>query len=123
VVFPAKGLSTDPESGIIRRHHLHETALQRALREAVLIAGIHKQVGCHTLRHSFGHPSRGERDGSPHDPGIARAQELGDHPDLHSFGQGRRRRNAEPAGCALMTLSLVDDWIISSILYNSSAEA
>ena len=51
--FPAKGLSTDPESGIIRRHHLHETALQRALREAVQIAGIHKQVGCHTLRHSF----------------------------------------------------------------------
>ena len=51
--FPAKGLSEDPLSGVIRRHHLHEVSLQRALREAVQSSGVHKLIGCHTLRHSF----------------------------------------------------------------------
>ena len=37
----------------MRRHHLHETVLQRAVREAVRAAGLSKRAGCHTLRHSF----------------------------------------------------------------------
>lgn len=52
-VFPATGLSTDPRSGIKRRHHLGEQSLQRAVRRAVRAAGIHKKASCHTLRHSF----------------------------------------------------------------------
>jgi site-specific recombinase XerD len=39
--------------GIIRRHHLHESGLQRAIKQAVRAAGIHKRVSCHTFRHSF----------------------------------------------------------------------
>jgi site-specific recombinase XerD len=37
----------------MRRHHLHESVLQRAVREAVIGAGLTKPAGCHTLRHSF----------------------------------------------------------------------
>jgi len=52
-VFPAPGLYRDRESGRAYRHHLHETVIQRAVREAVLRAGMTKRATCHTLRHSF----------------------------------------------------------------------
>ncbi len=52
-VFPAKGLSRDPRGGPARRHHVHPTGLQRAVREAARLARIEKRVSCHTLRHSF----------------------------------------------------------------------
>jgi integron integrase len=52
-VFPATRLYRDPESGQWRRHHLHETVLQRAVRRAIREAGIAKAAGCHTFRHSF----------------------------------------------------------------------
>jgi integron integrase len=52
-VFPSHTLSTDPRSGIVRRHHLHETVVQKAVKEAAARAGIHKPVSVHTLRHCF----------------------------------------------------------------------
>jgi len=52
-MFPSPTLSIDPRSGIERRHHLYEERLQRALKVAVLLAGIVKPVSVHTLRHSF----------------------------------------------------------------------
>jgi integron integrase len=52
-VFPSPSLSTDPRSGIERRHHLYPEKLQRALKKAVPMAGILKPVSVHTLRHSF----------------------------------------------------------------------
>ncbi len=52
-VFPAHRISTDPRSGIERRHHLYDTVLQKAVKTAIRKAGIHKHAGCHTLRHSF----------------------------------------------------------------------
>jgi len=52
-VFPASAISTDPRSGARRRHHLHETVAQRAIRAARQGAGIAKPVGPHTLRHCF----------------------------------------------------------------------
>ena len=52
-VFPAKSISTDPRSGARRRHHVHESTLQRAVKGAVRLAEINKHVGCHTFRHSF----------------------------------------------------------------------
>lgn len=52
-VFPAESLSTDPRSGAIRRHHLHETRLQRAVKTAARAAGIAKPVTPHVLRHWF----------------------------------------------------------------------
>ncbi len=52
-VFPAYQRSTDPRSGVERRHHLDEQSLQRAIKNAVRKAGIQKPASCHTLRHSF----------------------------------------------------------------------
>jgi integron integrase len=52
-VFPASTLATDPETGITRRHHIHETALQRSIRDATQLAKINKRVTPHTFRHSF----------------------------------------------------------------------
>lgn len=52
-VFPATRTYRDRETGQLRRHHYHESALQRAVKHAVACAGITKPVGCHTFRHSF----------------------------------------------------------------------
>jgi len=52
-VFPSLSRSQDPRSGIFRRHHLHESSVQRSLKQAVGQAGIQKRVSCHTFRHSF----------------------------------------------------------------------
>lgn len=52
-VFPATKISTDPRSGITRRHHLHVSVLQKAVKAAVRRAKIYKQATCHTFRHSF----------------------------------------------------------------------
>jgi len=52
-VFPSPKLSTDPKTGVIRRHHVYENYLIRGVKEAARAARIHKHVSCHTLRHSF----------------------------------------------------------------------
>ncbi len=52
-LFPSERLSTDPRSGVIRRHHLDPSGLQRAVRIAVKLAGIDKPVSPHTFRHCF----------------------------------------------------------------------
>ena len=52
-VFPSAILSKDPRSNVIRRHHAHESGLQRAVKAAASEAGITKRVSPHTLRHSF----------------------------------------------------------------------
>jgi len=52
-VFPSYKLSTDPRTGVIRRHHVFENFLARAVKQAARSAGIFKHVSSHTLRHSF----------------------------------------------------------------------
>lgn len=52
-VFPSGKLSADPRSNKLRRHHLHETTLQKAIRRAAIASGIRKRISSHTLRHSF----------------------------------------------------------------------
>ncbi|CAN5876313.1 integron integrase [soil metagenome] len=52
-VFPAAKRSVDPRSGDVRRHHITETTIQRAVTSAVRRAGITKHGSCHTFRHSF----------------------------------------------------------------------
>jgi len=52
-MFPATSIYRDVDTGERRRHHLHETAAQRAMKEAVLLSGVAKRATCHTLRHSF----------------------------------------------------------------------
>lgn len=52
-LFPSKSLSIDPQSSVVRRHHVYHDSLQRAFKIAVIKAEIAKQASVHTLRHSF----------------------------------------------------------------------
>ena len=52
-VFPAEKLSTDPRSGSVRRHHVGEQTVQRAVKKALRSAGIRKNGTCHSFSHSF----------------------------------------------------------------------
>ena len=52
-MFPSARLAVDPRSGTVRRHHMHESVLQKAVKQAARAAGLNKQVNCHVLRHSF----------------------------------------------------------------------
>jgi integron integrase len=52
-VFPSHALSTDPRAGMVRRHHVSESVIQKAVKLAAAQAKIHKPISVHTLRHSF----------------------------------------------------------------------
>ena len=52
-VFPSRDLSVDPRSGVMRRHHVDQSVVNKAIKQAVKRAGIAKKVSAHTFRHSF----------------------------------------------------------------------
>jgi site-specific recombinase XerD len=51
--FPAIALSKDPCTDVVRRHHVSESSVQKAVKKAARLAGINRRVTCHTFRHSF----------------------------------------------------------------------
>lgn len=52
-LFPSSRIGADPRTGVLRRHHLHPSALTKQVRRAVKAAGINKPARCHSFRHSF----------------------------------------------------------------------
>jgi integron integrase len=52
-VFPSRNIAADPVTGVLRRHHLHQSAFRKAIKKALRVTRITKHVTSHTFRHSF----------------------------------------------------------------------
>ena len=96
-VFASRQLSRDPRSGELRRHHVFEGAVQRAITTAVRALGLNKRVSCHTAAAQFRHPSAGaglrHSDGS----GAARSRRCQHNHDLHARQPTRGGGRAQPS--------------------------
>jgi len=96
-VFPSAKRSADPEDGVIRRHHLDESVLARALKEARRCAGIAKPVKRAHAAPLLRHAPFASRAGHPYRSGAARTFGCVHDHDLHARHEQGRARGEEPA--------------------------
>ncbi len=97
-VFPATRIYVSRDGGERRRHHLHETVVQRAVRQTALVAELAKRVTCHTFRHSFAtHLIEASYDIRTVQ-GAARPPRRDHDDDLHPRVEPRRTRRRESSG-------------------------
>jgi integrase len=99
-VFPATRLYFDRESGEQRRHHLHESVLQRAVKDAARAAGISRPATPHSLRAIRSRPIFLKPGMTSHHPRTARTPRRQHHDDLHARAQSGRPRRPESARSA-----------------------
>jgi|KBSSwiStaDraftv2_1062776.scaffolds.fasta_scaffold11910_4 integron integrase len=95
-VFPATRIYLDRETGQRRRHHLHETILQRELKRAVTAAGIAKRASPQHAPSLVRDPLAGGRPGHPHRAGTPGPPRRIDDDDLHASTQPRAGRRPQP---------------------------